>query len=121
MSIEEQYHDPAIISILADGDDALALLGILNSKLATFYHFNTSPKATKGAFPKILVKDIKEFPLPDWEKSKVLVPIVKELLILINKERTDSIKSFEQKIDTLVYQLYDLTPEEITIVEGSVK
>ena len=121
LSIEEQYHDPAIISILADGDDALALLGILNSKLATFYHFNTSPKATKGAFPKILVKDIKEFPLPDWEKSKVLVPIVKELLILINKERTDSIKSFEQKIDTLVYQLYDLTPEEITIVEGSVK
>ena len=43
---------------------AIATLAILNSKLATFYHFNSSPKATKGAFPKILVEDIKTFPLP---------------------------------------------------------
>ena len=55
---DEGYNDPAIINIIKNkkGDFELkTLLAILNSKLATFYHFNSSPKATKGAFPKILV------------------------------------------------------------------
>lgn len=55
----EMYHDPAIIVVLDNCKNTLLLLGILNSKLATFYHFNASPKATKGAFPKILIKDIR--------------------------------------------------------------
>ena len=67
----EQYHDPAIVVVLDNEEnEILYLLGILNSKLATFYHFNASPKATKGAFPKILVKDIQDFPLPQWENHK---------------------------------------------------
>ena len=62
---EELYHDPSIIVILnSNSYNIKILLAILNSKLATFYHFNSSPKATKGAFPKILVNDIKNFPLP---------------------------------------------------------
>ncbi len=66
--ITDSYiNDPQLLPIIAkDGslESLYYLWGILNSKLATFYHFNHSPKATKGAFPKILVQDIKDFPLP---------------------------------------------------------
>jgi hypothetical protein len=58
---EDLYNDPALINILVENDlefDRHALLAILNSKVASFFHFNSSPKATKGAFPKILVNDI---------------------------------------------------------------
>lgn len=58
ITTEELYNDPAIIIVLDNNNDSYPLevvLAILNSKLATFYHFNHSPKATKGAFPKILV------------------------------------------------------------------
>ena len=59
-------NDPQLISVIVrDERYSLEFLwGILNSKLATYYHFHHSPKATKGAFPKILVQDIKGFPLP---------------------------------------------------------
>ena len=61
---EEFYNDPAILIILDSSYCLEAATMILNSCIGTFFHFNASPKATKGDFPKILVKDIKEFPLP---------------------------------------------------------
>ena len=39
------------------------LLGILNSKLISFYHLNTSPNSFKSTFPKVLLKDLKEIPI----------------------------------------------------------
>jgi len=45
-------------------------------------------------------------------------------LEIIEKSKTDPKKdtsSLESQIDQLVYQLYELTPEEIAIIEESVK
>jgi adenine-specific DNA-methyltransferase len=39
------------------------ILGILNSKLMSFYHLNTSANAFKGTFPKLLVKDLVTLPI----------------------------------------------------------
>jgi len=61
---EELYNDPSVLTILDSEYCLEAVAIILNSCIGTFFHFNASPKATKGDFPKILVKDIKEFPLP---------------------------------------------------------
>ncbi len=61
---DELYFDPSVLVIMDSQHHLEALSMILNSKFGTFYHFNASPKATKGDFPKILVKDIKEFPVP---------------------------------------------------------
>ncbi|MDP4235930.1 MAG: N-6 DNA methylase, partial [Bacteroidota bacterium] len=41
-----------------------AILGILNSKLIGFYLLNTSANAFKGAFPKVLLQDLRDLPLP---------------------------------------------------------
>jgi hypothetical protein len=48
----ESYNDPAIIIVLESKYSLEAASMILNSKLGSFYHFNASPKATKGDFPK---------------------------------------------------------------------
>jgi adenine-specific DNA-methyltransferase len=118
---EEGYNDPAIINIIKNkkGNFELkTLLAILNSKLATFYHFNSSPKATKGSFPKILVEDIKTFPLPSVSPSQQL-NIIKlvDKIILLKKQSKDSSEQ-ENKIEELVYKLYNITADEQKIIEG---
>ena len=126
----EQYHDPAIIVVLNnDENEILFLLGILNSKLATFYHFNASPKATKGAFPKILVKDIQDYPLPEYKNNKGdIIAVVKRIHsitkdedYLQNSQKQAKVQSLEREIDQLVYKLYGLTGDDIKIVEDNNK
>ena len=116
---EELYNDPAIINILDSELYSIKVtLAILNSKLATFYHFNHSPKATKGAFPKILVQDIKEFPLPDISKNaKYVIEYLADCLIFLNnKSKLDDSKIetkgsvianlFDKILDACIYELY---------------
>lgn len=119
---EELYNDPSII-IVKDSDQYSleVVLAILNSKLATFFHFNHSPKATKGAFPKILVQDIKDFPLPTIsdEKKEILSQKVTSILLTKQTNPLTDTSTEERKIDRIVYDLYGLTEEEIAIVEGT--
>jgi len=110
------------------------LLGLINSKLISFYHLNTSPNAFKGTFPKILLQDLRELPIPgiksktEVEKHNEIVKLVEQLLKL-NDEKAKTklhtkvsqierkINYYESRINEIVYQLYDLTKEEIKIVE----
>lgn len=117
---KEQYNDPSILIIKDNPPYVLdCLLAILNSKLATYYHFNHSPKATKGAFPKILVQDIKEFPLPQInENIKIkLESLVSMILETKRKDTNADTVTLEQEIDYIVYKLYGLTYDEVKIVD----
>ena len=117
---DELYNDPSII-IVKDSPlyNLDVVLGILNSKLATFYHFNHSPKATKGAFPKILVQDIKDFPLPNIidSTSQAMSRLVNSILGLKKENYDKDTSKPEQEIDHLVYHLYGLTYDEVLIVD----
>jgi len=52
---------------------------------------------------------------------KTMVVIVDQILMLKNQNKDADTKNLESQIDQLVYKLYDLTPEEIEIVENSLK
>ncbi|MBI2270136.1 MAG: hypothetical protein HYU69_07225 [Bacteroidetes bacterium] len=107
------------------------LLGLINSKLISFYHLNTSPNAFKGTFPKMLLQDLRDLPIQEG-KATTRVEVIKhvDLLLKLNEElkteklqtKTDQIRQrieySEEKINQLVYELYELTHEEIKIVEG---
>ncbi len=112
--------------------DELFLLGILNSQLISFYHLNTSANSFKGAFPKVLIKDLLNIPMPDAssDDQKTLVMLVGKMLGLHKQSpRTPQekehlareISSTDREIDALVYELYGLTEEEVRIVEGGLK
>lgn len=115
----EAYNDPSIIIVKESKDYPIEILvGIMNSKLATFFHFNHSPKATKGAFPKILVQDIKEFPLPkvNSDERKILMRLVDDVTTIKKGKSIADTSALENQIDFLVYHLYGLTYDEVLIV-----
>ena len=116
----EAYNDPPIIIVKESRDYPIEILvGIMNSKLATFFHFNHSPKATKGAFPKILVQDIKEFPLPkvNSDERKILMRLVDDVTTIKKGKSIADTSALENQIDFLVYHLYGLTYDEVLIVD----
>ncbi|MGI4019901.1 MAG: Eco57I restriction-modification methylase domain-containing protein, partial [Janthinobacterium lividum] len=95
-----------------------SLLGILNSTLASYFHRHSSANSNKDAFPKVLLKDLKGFPVPDIneQNDKLLSFIVSS--VLDQKKINENTSQLENQIDQLIYQLYNLTEEEIKIVEG---
>lgn len=119
--LKEIYvHDPQLIAVIPKDDSSLNILwALLNSKLATFYHFNHSPKATKGAFPKILVSDVKTFPLPNIDEETRVVIDEKVSRILSAKQSDPSADTtvLENEIDFMVYKLYGLTYDEVLVVD----
>lgn len=90
------------------------LLGILNSNLATFFIKKIAFDLTEGAFTKVRTNQLGRLPIPSYEKS--ISTIVDK--IIMKKQQNKDTNNEEQQIDQLVYQLYDLTEEEIKIVEG---
>lgn len=97
-----------------------SLLGYLNSKLISFYHKRQTVKGNRNLFPKIVIKDLQNYPFPiNQESMKTLEELTKNILEL-KKDKLDT-TDLEIQIDQLVYQLYDLTAEEIEIIEKGVK
>ena len=111
-----------------------ALLTFINSRLVSFYHINTSANAFKGSFPKVLLQDLRELPIPKLDKkNEKELQLSCDQLLLLNKEIQSSkllskkeqlqnqIDFLEDKINKIVYDLFDLTREEISIVEDTLR
>jgi len=133
------YHDPGVISCLNIGSLHINyLLAIINSKFLSWYHRYSSPKGIRHTFPKVLIGDIRSFPIPkiDLDKSNDKfnhnkIVILVEQMLTLHKQLSDAKTAHEQtliqrqidatdnQIDKLVYELYSLTDEEIAIVEGA--
>ncbi len=139
---DELYYSRDVIPVKCEASwpSPLFLLGIINSWLITWRHHRRSPKAKKALFPKVLVGDLKQIPIPklsltcseDKSAHDRMVKPVEQMLELHRKlavvrtpqEKTAlerQIAATDTQIDTLVYQLYGLTAEEIKIVESSAK
>ena len=99
---------------LKDEIHNLFILGVLHSKVADYFIKNklvTNPQA----FPQILMTDLQSLPIPNpsIEIHNSIKSLTEERL-----ENKGNNKVTEAKIDQLVYKLYDLTEEEIKIVEN---
>ena len=73
------------------------------------------------------MSNLQELPLAiaGTQEQKALTVIVDQILAitkdedyLTNLAKQARVKELERQIDQMVYQLYDLTPEEIAVVEG---
>jgi type I restriction-modification system DNA methylase subunit len=134
---EELYNTQNAFNLIAkDGWEPEYLLGILNSKLMSYYHKKKFLDEYKMRFQKILIKDCKKFPIhicdkgdkQEIEMQNKIIDLVKRISEL-KKKRTamlenNEIVSIERIINTLdseidkcVYILYGLTNDEIDTVE----
>jgi hypothetical protein len=138
---EELYNTQNAFNILPKPGWSLEyLLGILNSRLITFYHRKKFLDEFKMRFQKILIKDCRRFPIHhvnlttpyDRDCHDRVVALVKQMLGLhhllatarMPYERTSlqrQINATDRQIDDLVYELYGLTTDEITIVEQATR
>lgn len=137
---QELYNTHSVFNLINKNAKEINLkfiLGIINSTLMNFYHRNKYLDQSKTLFQKILIQDCKTFPIPNIDfknkKEKTLYDdVIKnvDLLIMLNEERVETklqtkLLQFESKIDyyegrinEIVYRLYDLTEDEIKIIEG---
>lgn len=98
------------------GPDLKFILGLMNSKLMNYVYSNKF-KSTKTVFSEIQARSIKELPIPKIsnEFENEITSLSSEIISL-KKSMADT-TDLEIRIDQLIYQLYELTEEEIKIVE----
>lgn len=112
------------------GDNLRYMLGVFNSKLFhfAFYEFYMGG----GIEGEIKGEFIGRFPLPSLTSGnadlvKHIETLVAQILSFtqsadyeVNIKKQNRVKELEREIDELVYRLYDLTEEEIKIIENAV-
>ena len=121
--VQETYvNDPGIINVIRQKDNNLyslkMLWGLLNSKVSTYFLLRFAPKASKGTFPKVLIADVNNFPLPEYnEVSKVYYSKIEEcydkIFMEIGCPISDKtlIGNVEWEIDYWVFKLYGIESE----------
>ncbi|UCH92542.1 MAG: N-6 DNA methylase [Candidatus Aminicenantes bacterium] len=112
----------SVMVIKLNNDNGLNLkyvLALLNSKLFAFLYENIA-KEKGRAFAQVKPQNIKQLPVKiiNGISQKPIISLVDKILAAKKAAPDADISALEEKIDRLVYELYDLTEEEIKIVEG---
>ena len=95
------------------------LLGVLNSSVMFFLFRKLLPEL-RGNFYEPNYAILKDFPIPisNSEHSITIEEKVNQILALKKADSQADTSELEAEIDLVVYELYELTEEEILIVEG---
>lgn len=96
-----------------DEDDIRYVLAILNSKLLNWVFKKTSTNSNVNCY-EIAALPI---PTPEAETKHEIIRLVEQIEISRNNDSRIKTDILEQNIDNLVYGLFNLTSEEIEIVE----
>ena len=128
IDIDNQYHcGYSLFTVNIPNNDInklYYLLGIINSKLITFYMLNRGwIKIAPGKTPQIRVDDVKKIPIATIYTSKQneISELVKNIIQNKSSYNSYDTSKLEKEIDKLVYELYGLTEEEVKVVEGECK
>lgn len=92
------------------------MLGILNSRFIGWFFRKKFQIAPNDTFPQIMIGDIQQFPIPEVPETKQLPIIDRVNKIIANADSNNA--QLEAEIDQIVFQLYDMTDEEIALVKG---
>ncbi len=96
------------------------VLALTNSSLAFFYLREKYPASSYNQGTTFTKEMINGLPIPKISQSDRtrLISLVDHIIATKEASLEADTSGLEHEIDQLVYQLYDLTPEEIAIVEG---
>lgn len=110
------------------------LLGLLNSRLMSFWFEHKFGKLSRGIFPQFKINELASFPIPcsTEEQQSKLITLVDQMLETqsrLQQAFSDEDKKLleqraaiiDKQIDNMVYKLYGLTEDEVKIVEGGSK
>jgi len=97
------------------------LLASINSRLLTWYYQNIINNEVGEALAQVKRGHLSILPIPEVNDNnfKKIEDLVNNILSLKQSDKKSDTSNLESQIDQLVYQLYDLTEDEIKIIENS--
>lgn len=122
--VEEEFlYNRSILHILSKKESALerkecllALLGVLNSKVASFLILFRGQKSQRRVFPKVLNGDLKNFPLPfDFERH------IQSLAGLVSRRIASMDSALDGEIDLEVARAYGVPSELILGIDWALR
>ena len=98
------------------------ILGLLNSKLLNFYYLKKFTTKKEDIFPEIQTYLYEQLPIPQINSTNQnlvdeLVKLVNQILALKAQISSADTSQLECDIDNLIYKLYNLSPNDIKIIE----
>jgi len=109
-----------IVSNVSDNIDLKYLLALLNSRLISFWYANYFENThMAGGYIRFDIPYLKQIPIKIAVKTEQqnIIKKVDAIIRLKNENPTSDTSKYEIELNQLVYKLYDLTEEEIKIVE----
>ncbi|WP_181332488.1 type IIG restriction enzyme/methyltransferase [Helicobacter pylori] len=106
------------------GINPLLILGVLNSSFVSWYaREKFKDKHMSGGYLGLNKGNLEKLPMFELEKSNQptadkIIALVDKILKTKEKDPKANTLELEKEIDALVYQLYNLTDEEIKIIEN---
>ncbi|PUB97622.1 type IIG restriction enzyme/methyltransferase [Helicobacter pylori] len=106
------------------GINPLLILGVLNSSFMSWYaRENFKDKHMSGGYLGLNKGNLEKLPMFELTKSNKptadkIIALVDKILQAKEKDPKANTQGLEKEIDALVYQLYNLTDEEIKIIEN---
>lgn len=91
------------------------LLGILNSKLISFWFIHKFGKMQRGLFPQFKINELEIFPIANSNNNQE-----SQLALLVSKQIGGS-DNVDNAIDKFIYKLYNLTYDEVLIVDPQIQ
>ena len=117
---ETIYSNRSLYSILITKPELKTkyVLALLNSSLLQWY-YATMFKGDTELFPKIRIVQAKQLPIfkASMEQQQPIIEFVDRILEKKRSNPNANTLALEQEIDKLVYKLYNLTDEEIGVIE----
>ena len=100
--------------------DSKFLLGILNSSTIRFYLGLIAETSGMGT-SRWINNYVKDFPIPvvPRDQQTGVIRLVNQILEAKHTDPDTDVTALENEINRVVHSLYNLTPEEIAIVEGA--
>ena len=117
---ETIYSNRSLYSILITKPELKTkyVLALLNSSLLQWY-YATMFKGDTELFPKIRIAQAKQLPIfkASMEQQQPIIELVDRILEKKRSNPNANTLALEQEIDKMVYELYNLTDEEIGVIE----
>jgi hypothetical protein len=101
-------------------DDIYFFIGILNSKLVDFFYRQISQESGR-VLAQVKPQRIKAIPIaiPSDENKIILDTFVREIMKIKQKNQNADTSDIENKIDEIVYKIYEISDKELNIIKNT--
>ncbi|MGB8691292.1 MAG: TaqI-like C-terminal specificity domain-containing protein, partial [Microcoleus sp.] len=112
-------NDRNSMNIINLQENPMLILGIFNSKLISYWFAHKFGKLQRGIFPQFKVNELATFPIPNnfGNYKQPVIKLIDEILEKKEKDVKADVSEIDQQIDNLVYKLYELTYQEVKVID----